>query len=129
LYRIAATIYNVYTSKKLDIAHFRTIMTLFLIGLLLYADLVLLFRLPINFFSPLSKTGDTKQLNWLRIASFYLLIIILIAAVFNKKKLEKVKVNEKQVSKASKLIPIIFIVLILLMTILLIFSGLIKGTI
>lgn len=129
IYKIVAIIYKVYINKNVGIPHSRTIATLFGIGLFLYADILLVFDLPSNYFMPWSYEEDTKSITWLKMCLIYTPIILLLAIVFNKNKLDKVPVRQKEIDKANKAIPIVFISLILLMVIFLIKLGIEKGTI
>jgi hypothetical protein len=129
VYKIVAIIYKVYINKNVGIPHSRTIATLFGISLLLYADILLVFDLPSYYFMPWSHEEDTKSTLWLKMCLIFTPIILLLAIVFNKNKLDKIPVRQKEIDKANKAIPIVFIFLILLMLLFLIKLGLEKGTI
>jgi len=128
-YRIAAIIYNVYTERRVDIPHIRTIMTLFGFGFLIYFILIMILDLPSQYLNPLGKQEDTKQITWIKSAIVYTPIVILLAVVFNKRKLEIISVNEKHVEKAKKLIPLIFVLLFITVIVLLIRAGIQRGLI
>lgn len=126
--RIIAIIYRVYVLKKVDIPYTRTCFTV--VGLLFIhlVQLMLIFKIPSYFLFPLDF--EHKALDrWLKASVVLTTLIILFLILFKENKLQRYEINEIEILKVKKVIPIYFFVTVIFLVILLTLKGIKQGTI
>ena len=128
LYKLFAIIYRTFDDRGVDIPHFRAIVTIIFLFFLHVVFIGLLFDIPSKYILPWSS-GERKGMQWLKVSLYFGVPIILIATVFNHRRLDKVAVTDKQIYRGRKILPIYLALTIILVMVLLIRHGVKIGTI
>ena len=128
LFKIVAIIYKSYDDRGVDTPHFRALLTIILSLFLTAVNVGLLFNLPSDYIMSWSS-NESKGSQFLKAAFFFIVPIILIAVIFNQKKLDKIPVSEKQLSYGRSIVRFYLFLSIALLAVLLIRHGINKGTI
>ena len=128
LYRLIAIIYRTYDDRGMDIPHFRTLVTIIAILFLHLVQIGLLFTYPSNHVMPWSS-NDSKGMQWIKSALYFLIPILLLTLIFNKKKLDTIPVTDSQINRGRIILPLYLIVSFASFICLLIRHGIVKGTI
>jgi hypothetical protein len=126
LYYIASVIYKSYKRRNLDIPHFRAIGSLVGLFFLHLCQIVIVFKF--NWLIPWSSS-DSKGVQWIKGAAFFLILIFVFSLVFRKDKLEAVNIPENELTKSSRYLLIYAIGSFLLLFGLLIWTGIKTGKI
>lgn len=124
-----AAIYLYYVSRDIGIPHFRTIMTVIGIVLLLTFNILIAFQLPFTTIFPLVRDTENRTQLWINMILVWTPIIILFAFLFSRKRLANQDLGESVVKKAGIVLFVVFTFLISTLIILLVREGLRKGTI
>jgi hypothetical protein len=74
------------------------------------------------------KNGSSAALKFTLILCLYSVLIGMFYSLFSKGKLLQVQVNERQIQSAKKLVPVVFVTLIVVLLVSLIIKGVEKGT-
>ena len=127
-YRIIAIVYKSYDDKGLDIPYFRTIITVIFSLFLHIVQIGLLFDIPSNSLLPWGP-NENKGLERLKATLYFTIPIIVVALIFNKSKLDKIVVSDRQIRKGRKYLPIYLTFSIVLLCVLLVIHGVRSGTI
>lgn len=127
VYRFFAIIYRTYDDRGIDIPHFRMLATVVFMLFLHVVHVGLLFNLSTDDLFLYQSEG--KRLHWLSFTIYFVAPVLVLAIVFNKKKLDEVSVTQKQINRGRTVLPIYMTLSIVLMVILLIRHGINKGTI
>jgi hypothetical protein len=128
VFYFVATIYKMYLSKRLDIPHFRTIMSLVLLLFLSGSIIVLIFDIPIKWII-IWNPSEKKPLRWAKGLVYFGFLAFILNFVFARRKLDMIEVTEKSIANIKKILPIYFISVLILLIILLYFRGVRMGLI
>jgi len=128
LIKLPAIIYRTYIDRGQDIPYFRTIVTLVSILFLHAVHVALLFDFPSTYIMPWSSK-ETKSVQWFYGTIYFGILYAVIAMIYQKGKLEKVTVTQRQIKRCKLILPIYLTVCILLLVALLIKLGVEKGKI
>lgn len=123
-----AIVYRMYEDRGASIPYFRTIITILLILFLHTVHIGLLVNLPSRWIFPWMDNRG-RVIQWAFGILYFGAITLFLVVLCQKRNLEKIEVTQRQIERASKVIPYYLAFCILLLTALLIKSGIEKGTI
>ncbi len=123
-----AIVYRMYEDRGASIPYFRTIITILLILLLHTVHIGLLFNLPSRWIFPWMDVRG-RFIQWAFGIFYFGSVTLVFVVLFQKRSLEKIEVTQMQIERANNIIPYYLAFCILLLTALLIKSGIEKGTI
>jgi len=127
-YKLVAIIYRTFNDRGVDIPHFRAIITVVFLFFLNIVIVGLLCDIPSKHIMPWSSE-DSKGMQWFKASLYFGGPILLIATIFNQKKLDKVSVTDDQIHRGKKILPVYLTISIIILAVLLIRHGVRKGTI
>lgn len=129
LTKFFAIIYKSYDEAGMDIPHFRAMSSIVFLLFLQLINAVLLFNLDLNKILVWDTVSKNGMVQYLVAASYFVVPILLLATIFNKKRLYGISVSYQQAMTAGKILKICFAISIVLMIILMIRHGVRKDTI
>ena len=125
--RIIATIFWVFRSKKSEFPYLATSMTVVGLTFMHLCQLILILGIPSNILFPF-EVQNTVIRRWLNASLVLTPLIVLFILFFKKQTLLKYQIDEGEISRGKRIIPIYFIVSLLILLGLLIREGIKKGT-
>ena len=127
-FQLVASIYRMYLARNMDVPYLRTCMTI--VGPLLIFSLSILgfVHFPSeNRFSLVA--GNSLLSKVILMGAYFLIMTAAFYFLFNKQKILKIQVSEDQIKTAKRGVPIMFVLMILLLSISLVIRAIGKGTI
>jgi hypothetical protein len=110
----------------MDIPYLRTCMTI--VGPLGILVIVLLGVFNFQFALSGLTHGSSGASTFLLILCFYSVLISVFYILFSKAKLSEIQISEQQIQSAKRFVPVLFVLLLILLTVSLIIKGIEKGT-
>lgn len=120
--KIVAIIYRSYEDRGVDIPHFRAIVTTVLILFLHMVHIGLAFDISSKWIMPWNS-DSSRSSQWLFGLIYFGTFIVIIAFVFQKRKLEKINVSQRQIDRGRLILPIYLTLSIVILLVLLIAAG------
>lgn len=121
-----ASLYFYFKKERIDIPHFRTIVSVVFILFLNLCSFALIFNIPIRYFI-LWNTSETKSQQWIGGMIYFISLIFIFSLLFKEVKLKIIDVSEVSIKKVSRFFLWYFIFSSLLLMLLILQKGISEG--
>ena len=116
-----SVLYNVFLSKKLDMAYFRTIISLSMAIVIHLFQIGFIFGI-INYLIPIGPITNERSIRFMKMGIIFLIIYLSLTLLFPKKIITKIEVSKDDIRKGGKYFICYFIGSFALLVIMMIYN-------